>query len=130
MSNEVAVVRFKNGDIFYTAYQGTSSTINYVLLSSEQEVVKNPFPDPVWDAWQQKTEPKESLLEFCQRLGEVVYPDEEAVGVYTHYAGGMYWTAKASRIAMRITGGFSGEDSEDGCPDWAVGLIESNGLKL
>jgi len=130
MSNEVAVVRFKNGDVFYTAYHGTSSAINYVLFPSEQEVIKDPFPDPEWDAWESKPEPKESLDEFYRRLNEATYSDEEFVEVYTPYAGGIHWTAKASREAMRITDGFSDEGSEEGCPDWALGLITSDGLKL
>jgi|TARA_Y100001001_G_C7957891_1_gene291391 hypothetical protein len=130
MSNEVAVVRFDNGDVFYTAYHGTSSAINYVLVSSEKEVIDDPFPDPEWDAWESKPEPKESLDEFYRRLNEATYSDEESVEVYTPYAGGIHWIAKASRAAMRITGGFSDESSQDGCPDWAIGLIESNGLRL
>ncbi len=119
MSTEVAVVRFKNGDVFYTAYHGTSSAINYVLLPSEQEVIKDPFSDP-----------KESLEEFYRRLNESTYSDEKFVEVYTPYAGGIHWAAKASRKAMRITDGLSDADSEHGCPDWAVGLVTSEALKF
>lgn len=129
MSNEVAVVRFKNGDVFYTAYHGTGSAINYVLVASEQEVIDDPFPDPEWDDWESRPEPKESLDEFYERINKAVYPDEEDVEVYTPYAGGIFWTAKASRASKRITAGFTDEYSKYGCPDWAVDLIKSNVMK-
>jgi hypothetical protein len=130
MSNEVAVVRFKNGDVFYTSYHGTSSAINYVLLVSEKEVIDDPFADPDWDSWESRPEPKETLDEFYRLLNETTYSDEEDVDVYTPYANGLHWKAKASREAMRITNCFSDENSQKGCPDWAVGLIKSDGLKV
>lgn len=129
MSNEVAVVRFKNGDVYYTAYHGTSSAINYVLVPSEEEVIEDPFPDPEWDNWVAKPEPKEDLDEFYRRLNEAIYSDEEEVEVYTPYAAGLFWAAKASRVSMRITSGFSDEYSKDGCPEWAEGLIKTSGIK-
>ena len=132
MSNEVAVVRFKNGDVFYTAYQGTGSAINYILRPTENEVLVDPFPDPEWEAWLAKAGPEDDQNEFYLMRDRKTYPDEEDVEVYTPYADGLSWSAKASRSQMRVTANFSDDDDpecQEGCPKWAQGLIESRLLK-
>lgn len=132
MSNEVAVVKFESGDIFYTAYNGTGNTIGYVLRSTEKEVLDDPFPDPEWDAWVALAGPENDQNEFYQSQASATFSDEEDVEVFTPYADGINWIAKASRLQMRVTGVFSDDDDEhcrEGCPEWARGLIKSRLLK-
>lgn len=124
MSNELAIVRFKDGTLVYTAYNGCGSSVNEVLRTSQEEVIADPFPDPDWDEWERDPN-RCSLDEFYQRKNAVAYPDAEEVKIFTPYAGGISWSAKASRSAMRVTSGFSdlnADDSEDGTPSWAQSI--------
>ena len=130
MSNELAVIKFKNGDVFFSAYHGCGSEINSVLRDDVESVLSDPFPEPERNEWLANANEGGSPTKFYSDQDSRVYDVEDAVEVYTPYGGGEYWMALASRSAMRISSGHSIDFSNDGQPDWAKGLLPALRTRL
>ena len=87
MSNALAEVKFKDGTILYTQYQGSSDTFYSALFETSEEAWGFYRHDP--KGWTALT-----------RRAEMEEPEE--VEVISHYGGGSSWTGTACKKTLQL----------------------------
>jgi hypothetical protein len=139
MSNEAALIRFPNGNIYFTGYHGCGSRINNIIFEDKAQLFIDAFVDPEEEAFSATAENYEQREAFEKERHARVYDDIVEVEIFTPYASGVLWKAKASESAMIVVDCLSEMDSdtaieyesESNYPDWvkATGIPASSSLK-
>lgn len=118
MSRAFGLVKFPNGNVYISCYDGTSDYMYSPLITKNDLVSK--YDDSVfeWNSHVLKSDSSiEDTLDTARKDG-----GEEPVEIYSDYGGGFWWTGKASEKYMCITEGNSLwyiKDYQNGCPEWA-----------
>lgn len=138
MSNEAACIKFPNGNIYFTGYHGCSSAIHHIVFENKKQLFEDAFADPEEELFNETAESYEERKAFEKQRAERLYEDLTEVDVFTPYAGGILWKAKASESAKLVVSGFSDIDSNSAIsyennsdwPNWikSIGLPETNSL--
>lgn len=126
MSSEAALIRFPNGNIYFTGYHGCGSRINNIFFEDKAQLFIDAFADPEEEAFSITAENYEQREAFEKERDERVYDDIVEVEIFTPYASGALWRAKASESAMIVVNCLSEMDSdstieyesESEYPDW------------
>lgn len=87
MSSALVEVKFKDGLVLYTQYNGTADIFQTALFFSADE------------AWKHKRWTEEGLRALWSGM-ELESPEE--VEIFCHYGGGSNWTGLASRKSMNL----------------------------
>lgn len=126
MSSEAALIRFPNGNVYFTGYQGCGSRINNILFKDKAQLFVDAFADPEEEVFSLTAETYEQREAFEKKRDARVYDDIVDVEIFTPYASGTLWKAKASESAMIVVACLSYMDSDSAIeyeseseyPDW------------
>lgn len=118
--NTIAVVRFADGSLLFTAYKGMEKRVHYLLRENLRCVLADPFKDPDWELWLRSGQDEHQMNEFFEVLDSRVYFDPQDVEIYVPEAGGFYYSAKATLLQKRLLDGTHPSPSETtpGEPAW------------
>jgi len=111
MSSEAALIRFPNGNIYFTGYHGCGSRINNIIFEDKAQLFIDAFADPEEETFSLTAETYEQREAFEQERASRVYDDIVEVEIFTPYSGGMLWKAKASEKARVVVTCLSEMDS-------------------
>ncbi|MBJ7265421.1 hypothetical protein [Idiomarina abyssalis] len=130
MSNEAACIRFPSGNVYFTGYHGCSSAIHNIIFKDKAQLFIDAFTDPEEDAFLETAESYEDREAFEKQRSERKYDDLVDVEIFTPYAGGILWKAKASEGAKVVVSGLSDMDSNATtsyrkCSEWPEWVKET-----
>ena len=133
MSNEIVLARFPNGDIFFTGYHGCSSTAHEFIFEKLDQIYDDAFADTEYDKFcSNESKSYEDVRAFEHSRASMKYEDIQTIELFTPYAGGSLWSARASRAGRIIVSGLSNIESDgvnavdfqdrSNWPDWVLKL--------
>lgn len=124
MSRAIGLVKFPNGNIYISCYDGTSDYM-YSPLITKTNLTDNYNGDLFgWNDYviEDACSETEAALDAARKDNS-----EETVEIYSDYGGGFWWSGKASEKHMCITEENSFwyvTDYQDGCPNWAQEFMD------
>lgn len=113
MSNEIALVKFPNGEVLFTGYHGCGSRINPYLKTDKTAVFKDAFQDSEYDAVMERATDYDEVEAFYRERDGRTYPNAVVVEVFTPYGGGILWKGKACLESHTVVEGVTDDKSED-----------------
>lgn len=130
MSSEAACIIFPSGEVFFTGYHGCSSAVNHIIFDNKDQLFIDAFADPEEENFRDLAESYEDVEEFERARAARTYEDIVDVEIFTPYAGGTLWKARASLSAKVIVSGFSNVNADtvvdyqlaSDWPDWVKEL--------